>query len=246
MRVSLLFIAIYLLASMPLLAQGPIIDIGTSVTPANVLTLQDVDFVNATTPKWLFTIDLRIRNAGGGNVTSVNVVMRLTLDVVLASGESFSPASELQTKSFPVDGSRSISNLDLKQNPVYGITYTLLPEAKRRFEELALPTGFMPSGTYTFRIEVRAEVTTRHSGHRSNLSSPIPRALSSCSPWTETVRWGNSRFFSGTTTVPLAYFHLRTAARPIFSAGGHRRRAACHGRGDDQFIPLSELGCAPA
>jgi len=157
MRVSLLFIAIYLLASMPLLAQGPIIDIGTSVTPANVLTLQDVDFVNATTPKWLFTIDLRIRNAGGGNVTSVNVVMRLTLDVVLASGESFSPASELQTKSFPVDGSRSISNLDLKQNPAYGITYTLLPEAKRRFEELALPTGFMPSGTYTFHIEVTTD-----------------------------------------------------------------------------------------
>jgi hypothetical protein len=154
MRASLLLIAIFVLASMPLLAQGPIIDISTSVTPANVLTLQDVDFVNATTPKWLFTIDLRVRNTGGGSPTAVNVVMRLTLDVVLASGESFSPASELQTKSFPVQGSRSISNLDLKLDPVYGITYTLSAEAKRRFEELALPTGFMPSGTYTFRIEV--------------------------------------------------------------------------------------------
>jgi len=157
MRASLLFIAIFLLASMPMLAQGPIIDIGTSVTPANVLTLQDVDFVNATTPKWLFTIDLRIRNAGGGNSTSVNAVMAITLDVLLANGESFSPASELTTKTFPVEGSRSISNLDLKQNPVYGITYTLFPEAKRRFEELALPTGFMPSGTYTFHIQVTTE-----------------------------------------------------------------------------------------
>ena len=157
MRVSLLLIAIVLLASTPLLAQGPIIDIGTSVTPANILTLQDVDFVNATTPKWLFTIDLRILNAEGGNVTSVNVVMRLTLNVMLASGESFTPASELLTKTFPVEGSRSISNLDLKQNPVYGITYSLTAEAKRRFEELALPTGFMPSGTYTFRVEVTTE-----------------------------------------------------------------------------------------
>ncbi len=142
---------------MPMLAQGPIIDIGTSVTPANVLTLQDVDFVNATTPKWLFTIDLRVRNAGGGNPASVNVTMAITLDVLLANGESFSPASELTTKTFPVEGSRSISNLDLKQNPVYGITYTLFPEAKRRFEELALPTGFMPSGTYTFHIKVTTE-----------------------------------------------------------------------------------------
>jgi hypothetical protein len=154
MRASLLFIAVVLLASVPMLAQGPIIDIGTSVTPANVLTLQDVDFVNATTPKWLFTIDLRVRNAGGGNITPVDVVMAITLDVMLANGESFSPASELTTGTFPVEGSRSISNLDLKQNPVYGITYTLQPEAKRRFEELALPTGFMPSGTYIFRIEV--------------------------------------------------------------------------------------------
>jgi hypothetical protein len=157
MRASLLFIAILLPASMPMLAQGPIIDIGTSVTPANVLTLQDVDFVNATTPKWLFTIDLRVRNAGGGNSAPVNVVMAITLDVKLANGESFSPASELTTRTFPVEGSRSISNLDLKQNPVYGITYTLQPEAKRRFEELALPTGFMPPGTYTFHIKVTTE-----------------------------------------------------------------------------------------
>jgi hypothetical protein len=157
MRASLLFIAIFLLASMPALAQGPTIDIGTSVTPANVLTLQDVDFVNATTPKWLFTIDLRIRNAAGGNITSVNVVMAIRMDVMLANGESFSPASELRTRTFPVEGSRSISNLDLKENPVYGITYTLSPEAKKRFEELALPTGFMPSGTYTFHIEVTTE-----------------------------------------------------------------------------------------
>ncbi len=157
MRASLLFIAIVLLASVPMLAQGPIIDIGTSVTPANVLTLQDVDFVNATTPKWLFTIDLKIRNAEGGNTTPVNVIMAIRMDVLLANGESFSPASELTTRSFPVEGSRSISNLDLKQNPVYGISYTLSPEAKRRFEELALPTGFMPSGTYTFHIEVTTE-----------------------------------------------------------------------------------------
>jgi hypothetical protein len=100
---------------------------------------------------------LRIRNAGGGNVTSVNVVMKLTLNVSLANGESFTPASELTTRTFPVEGSRSISNLDLQKNPAYGITYVLTAEAKRRFEELALPTGFMPSGVYTFLIEVTTE-----------------------------------------------------------------------------------------
>jgi hypothetical protein len=154
MRASLLFIAIVILAHMPLVAQGPIIDIGTSTAPVNFLTLQDVDFVNATSPKWFFTIDLRIRNAAADNVTSVNVVMRISLDVMLSSGESFSPASDLQTREFTVEGLRSISNLDLKRNPVYGITYSLNPEAKRRFEELALPTGFMPSGTYTFHVEI--------------------------------------------------------------------------------------------
>ena len=153
MRALLFFIAICVAALPAAMAQSPVIDISTSTAPVDVLTIQDVDFINALSPKWLFSIDLRIR---GGVPASVNASMAITLDVQMATGESFTRVSSYMTKIFTIPGSRSFSNLDLAR-PDIKAEYALDDAAKRRLEQMALPTGYMPAGVYTFSIEVTTE-----------------------------------------------------------------------------------------
>ena len=151
MRTPLLLIAIVVATALPLCAQVPAIDISASAAPVDILTLQDVDFINSTSPKWLFTIDLRVKGAAV-NTASVRAVMRLFLDVTLSNGESFPSASRYETVPFDIQGSRSFTNLDLR-NPELRHEYFMDPTAKKRFEEIALPSGILPAGVYTFRIE---------------------------------------------------------------------------------------------
>ena len=74
----------------------------------------------------------------------------------MATGESFTRVSTYATKTFAIPGSRSFSNLDLA-SPSVKSEYMVDDAAKRRLEQMALPTGFMPAGIYTFRIEVTVE-----------------------------------------------------------------------------------------
>ncbi len=164
MRTFILLIAIVVSTVLPLLAQTPQIEITASAAPVDMLTLQDVDFVNSTTPKWLFTIDLRVPGSIG-NETTTTAVMQLFLDVTLSTGETFPSASQYTSNQFTFAGHKSFTNLDLRK-PEYLNSYSMDPTAKRRFEEVALPSGILPAGVYTFRIEVknqRTQVITRAS-----------------------------------------------------------------------------------
>ena len=153
MRALLFLIAIVALVMPAAVAQSPVIDISTSTAPVDVLTIQDVDFINALSPKWLFSIDLRIR---GGVPATVNAFMAITLDVQMATGESFTRVSSYSTKIFAIPGSRSFSNLDLARSDIKA-EYVTDDVAKRRLEQMSLPTGYMPAGIYTFSIEVTTE-----------------------------------------------------------------------------------------
>ena len=153
MRTAILLIAIVAVLVLPLRAQqASTVDISATAAPVDILTLQDVDFVNSTTPKWLFTIELRTKGVQGQTAT-VRAIMRLFLDVRLANGESFPSASHYVTKQFNIVGSRSFTNLDLRE-PEIADEYGMDEAAKRRFEEVALPSGLLPAGVYTFRIQV--------------------------------------------------------------------------------------------
>jgi hypothetical protein len=152
MRTSRLLIAILVAAVLPLYAQVPTIEITTVTAPVDVLTLQDVDFINSTSPKWLFTIDLRVKGVVGA-AASVDATMRLFLDANLSGGESFPSALHFESALFTIQGSRSFTNLDLR-HPDLRRGYGMDPAAKRHFEEVALPAGVLPAGVYTFRIEV--------------------------------------------------------------------------------------------
>lgn len=156
MRVFVLFLATVVATVPTLQAQGPVIDITTATAPVDVLTIQDVDFVNSLTPKWLFTIDLKIRNAPAGTPSSVNATMKLTLGAVLATGESFADVSRYETFPFAIPGTRSFTNIDLISTSIRK-SYVTSEEAKRRLEQVGLPTGYLPAGVYTFRVEVTTE-----------------------------------------------------------------------------------------
>jgi hypothetical protein len=158
MRASLFLIAILAVAAVPLWAQSPTIEITTSVAPVDMLTLQDVDYINSTVPKWLFTITLRDRGTTG---QTINAVMRLNLDVTLSNGESFPSASHYTSKQFSFVGGRSFTNLDLRNSDLvgeYGMDYA----AKRRLEEIALPSGLIPAGIYVFRVQIDDVHTSAH------------------------------------------------------------------------------------
>jgi hypothetical protein len=153
MRVLLFLVAIAVVAVPVAVAQSPTIDISTSTAPVDVLTIQDVDFVNALSPKWLFSIDLRIR---GGVPATVNASMAMTLDVQMATGESFNRVLYYATRPFAIPGTKTFSNLDLASSTIKA-EYIVDDVAKKRLEQMALPTGFMPAGIYTFTITVTLE-----------------------------------------------------------------------------------------
>jgi hypothetical protein len=154
MRAPILLIAILAMAFPLVFAQTPTVELTTATAPVNVLTIQDVDFINARTPKWLFTIDMRILGGATGAPAVVSATLTIVLDVAMANGESFTNVSTYQTiPPFEIRGSRSVTNLDLA-SPLIKKTYTMDGVAKRRLEELALPTGYVPAGVYTFRVSV--------------------------------------------------------------------------------------------
>ena len=134
---------------LPALLAAQEIQVTALTAPVTTLGIGDVDFINSPTPKWLFTIDI---NTGGRSIVAV---LKMNLRTQLASGEEFNPAIELVTNSFPVDGARTITNLDIgKGKAIQDSLYTKDQAAKEKFESVALPSGTMPAGLYTFDVEV--------------------------------------------------------------------------------------------
>jgi hypothetical protein len=141
-------------------SQTIIIDPDPPVTaPVSSLSVGDVDFLNATSPKWLFTVGLRTSDG-----STLQAQMTITLAIQLSTGESYPEALTIRTKEphFSIPGSRTISNLDLgKSIPVASARFD--PAARKRIEGIALPSGVIPAGTYRFTVEVSpvgsAEVT---------------------------------------------------------------------------------------
>jgi hypothetical protein len=68
--------------------------------------------------------------------------------------ENRQEAVSFMTDTFRVNGSRSISNLDLDRTDLRLSNYVLNNQAKRRLEEVALPTGQIPAGIYDFHVVV--------------------------------------------------------------------------------------------
>jgi len=119
------------------------------VSPIHRLTIADLDFQNATTPKWLFTIGLRTSDGG-----TLQARMSIRVSIQLPGGESYPEAARVETVDphFAIEGNRTITNLDLGHTIPTGPTvYDQV--ARSRLEQLALPGGTLPAGLYQFVVE---------------------------------------------------------------------------------------------
>jgi hypothetical protein len=116
--------------------------------PANVLEIGDLDFLHATTPKWLFTITMRTQDG-----SSVDATMEIWIDVFLQGEDPYFRAVHLMTDPFSISPTRTITNIDLGRTIAVPV-YTVDGNARRRLEESALPGGTVPSGGYAFNVVV--------------------------------------------------------------------------------------------
>jgi hypothetical protein len=143
---------IVLALHLPTTTRGQI-SVSTITAPVNTLSIPDLDYLYATTPKWLFTITLT-------SPTVVDVVMTITLHVQLAEGLQYTAAGRFISEPFTLNRTRTITNLELgrgrgiPQRLVDG--YVFDESAKQKFLEIALPSGTMPAGSYRFVVDVQA------------------------------------------------------------------------------------------
>ena len=137
-----------LLAPLPASAQQ--IAVHAVSAPINMISLSDIDFIHSASPQWLFSVDVSV--PGGRNVS---VYARVTLDASLATGEHWPDALILVTRTFAINGARTFTNLDIgKGKAIQDSSLTWNPDAKNKFVDVALPSGQMPAGRYTFRVEI--------------------------------------------------------------------------------------------
>jgi hypothetical protein len=117
------------------------------VAPINILTINDLDFLNATTPKWLFTLSMRTQG-------TVQATMTISIDATLVGGGSYIGAVFVETVPFEINSTKIITNLDLVAGNPGVARHTVRQDAKQRLEETALPGGMIPAGMYRFIVTV--------------------------------------------------------------------------------------------
>ncbi len=126
------------------------IGVQTTLAPVSSLTINDVDFINSTTPHWLFTIVL---SPMPEVQLPVDVRLRIRIAASFSDDGSFSQAALYTSPVFSLNGPRTLTNLDLRQ-PEFRAPVQLDQQARQRFEETGLPSGQVPAGLYEFVAEV--------------------------------------------------------------------------------------------
>ena len=152
---SVILLAFALLLPVIAVGQTVIVD-QPIIVPVNTLSVSDIDFLNATAPKLLFTIGMRTSPAG----STVDASMEIRVIV-----PAYNPGIEalyIKTRRFTIVSARSITNLDLGRTESEGTTVGPVaietnrfdPDAKRWLENFALPSGVLPAGSYDFTVNV--------------------------------------------------------------------------------------------
>lgn len=117
-----------------------------SHAPVTTLTIGDIDFKTFGSSNWLFT--LAIHYTG-------DVVLQAEISVVLADGTPIAnPAATLVTTPFAVNGTKTITNLDIGKTDIKTQTFDYKEDAKDKLKNLAMGTGKLPAGVYTFVITI--------------------------------------------------------------------------------------------
>jgi hypothetical protein len=142
-----------LLALLPAAASGQgNIHVSASALTVNTLSISDVDFLNARSPKLLFTIT--VTNTTGRVIPAV---LMMRIDALLSGGvPSHDGIVTLTTHAFPLGPVLTLTNLDIgRGKTLKDSLYEKDQSAISRIEQIALPSGNMPAGTYTFTVTVQ-------------------------------------------------------------------------------------------
>lgn len=138
----------------------PSVTVQTITAPVNTLTVGDIDFLNSSTPRWLFTVTMSTAHPN-----PLDITLRLRVTVVLASGEHLGDVISMVTQPIELIQARSITNLDLRNESVMRREdYVVNQASRRRLEELALPSGMLPAGMYTFLAEAFVDINDQPVG----------------------------------------------------------------------------------
>ncbi len=111
------------------------------------LTIGDIDFENFGSSRWLFTINV---NTFGS--LQMEVKLSVSIDVALAS-DNFPNAVSFRT--MPITAPKSFTNIDIGKNGSIKIepgSFHYSSEATDKIKNVALSTGKLPTGTYTFNL----------------------------------------------------------------------------------------------
>jgi hypothetical protein len=149
MRTTIWLVSFFLLAiGQPSFSQQLSVDV--SYSPATSLTIGDLDFKAFGSNHWLFTFNITYP----GN--HPNMQMTGELNVVLSDGTPISnPAMTLITDPFDVNNQRTVTNLDIgKSSDIKTQSFDYNSDAKDKIQKLALGTGKLPAGTYTFHMVI--------------------------------------------------------------------------------------------
>ena len=144
---SLFLSAVFLLFNVPAFSQLPQLHVTASHADVSQLTVGDIDFQNFGSQHWFFTLNV-------DGTPNQNVRLFLRIDVALPSA-FYGDAVTMETEPFTTP--RSISNLDIGKNGTIRTepgSFHYSNEAKDAVQSLALATGRLPVGTYTFNIKV--------------------------------------------------------------------------------------------
>ncbi|MBI5215580.1 MAG: hypothetical protein HY960_07480 [Ignavibacteriae bacterium] len=116
----------------------------------NQLTIGDIDFENFGSQNWFFTLDMSCENC----LPLTTVRLFVNVDIALADAQ-YIDAVRFNTESFQLP--KSISNTDIGRDGSVAIqtgTFVFSQEAKDKIQNLALATGKLPDGTYTFHLRI--------------------------------------------------------------------------------------------
>jgi hypothetical protein len=142
------YLVVLLLLLLAWLSPSPAqVNVQTTLAPVSTLSINDVDFINSTTPHWLFTIVLTPTEV------PVEVRLRIRLAVAFSADGSFGDAALYESPAFELTGPRTITNLDLRRAELSAPVH-IDAGARRQFEETGLPSGTIPAGSYRFFVEV--------------------------------------------------------------------------------------------
>jgi len=126
------------------------------------LSIGDIDFKTFGSNNWFFTLSIT------NPAPSPQLRIHGDIGINLADGSINSlKAATLVTKPFPVNGSRTISNLDIGSvSDIKTETFQYDGDVKTKLQNQALGTGKLPAGTYTFDLWLSDSAGTEDSPHQ--------------------------------------------------------------------------------